>query len=464
MYKLKTTTDGKNIRYKARLVVKGFTQQEGIDYTETFSPVVKFASIRAILAISVARNMNLMQFDVKTAFLHGDLTDVIYMKQPEGFNDKTDRVCRLLKSLYGLKQFARCWNIKFTKVLAKFNLKACDADPCVFISKNNKELLIVGIYIDDGLVAATSHERACDFLNSLSIDMEIVSNKPSLFLGMEFKWFSDGSLMIHQQKYSKKILDKFHLEEANNVSTPIDHYQDLSLDDKKGKLISKAVPFKEAIGSLLYLTIISRPDIAYAVSIVSQYAETPKKIHWNAIKRIFKYIKGTLYYGILIKSNIQNISFEAFSDADFAGDKITRKSTTDYIIRLEKSLIVWGSQKQKCIALSTTESEYIAASQTVKELIWISNLINELDNQVKKPILYVDNQSAIKLIKNPEYHKRTKHIDIKYHFIRHHYINKLFDLQYINTENQIADILTKPLCKNSFGRLRDIIMTNEREF
>lgn len=247
------------------------------------------------------------------------------------------------------------------------------------------------------------------------------------------------------------------VEEANSVTIPADNHQDLSMEDLQGQIVSKAVPYREAVGSILFLSVVSRPDIAYAVSIVSQYLESPKKPHWNAVKRILKYIKGTLSYGILFKSNIKNLNLEAFSDADFAGEQATARSTTGYLIRLGNSPITWGSKKQTCVSLSTTESEYISAGETTQVLLWISELIKELDLRREIPILYLDNQSAIKLIKNPEFHKRTRHINVKFHFIRQNYAD---NLKYVCSKDQLADILTKALCKPRFSQLRDVIISN----
>lgn len=456
VYRYKPAAKGKSGRYKARLVVKGFTQRAGIDYEETFSPVVKFGSIRSILTVAAAMGMKLAQFDIKTAYLNGDLTEEIYMVQPKGHEDGSGRVCKLQKALYGLKQSARCWNKKFTRVLEEFNLKTSEADPCVFTAHENNEELILAVYIDDGLIASTSEKKIDELLQFLARELEVTVMPLNLFLGMEIEHLSDGSIFVQQSSYAQKVLNRFRMEEAHAVAIPADFHQELSLQnvDKKEEAIN--VPYKEAVGSLLYLAMVTRPDIAYAVHAVSQYAESPQKIHWNAVKRIMKYIKGTVNHGILFPKGDQMLSITAYSDADFAGDKTTRKSTSGTIIKVGDAPVVWSSQKQRSVALSTTESEYIAASQTTKELIWVRRLMNDLVKcKVQTPTMYVDNQSAIKLVKNPEFHKRTKHIDVRYHFIRQHYEEKVFELRYIHTDEQIADICTKPLSKARFEYLRE---------
>lgn len=278
----------------------------------------------------------------------------------------------------------------------------------------------------------------------------------SLFLGMEIKRCPDGSIFVNQSSYARKVLSRFRMENGNAVTVPADQHQDLSLSTNQEGRVN--VPYKEAVGSLLYLAMVTRPDLTYAVNSVSQYAESPKKAHWCAVKRILKYVKGTVDYGILFRRDNVYSSITAYSDADFAGDKVSRKSTSGFVLKLGEAPIAWGSQKQKTVALSTTESEYIATCETTKELIWISRFMKSLiGNFNKSSVMYVDNQSAIKLVKNPEYHIRTKHIDIKYHFIREKLEEKVFRLEYVSTEDQIADIFTKPLSKNRLERLRKII-------
>lgn len=455
VFRKKPTLDGLSTRYKARLIVKGFSQRPGIDFEETFSPVAKYASIRAVLSLAAASGMHLVQFDIKTVFLNGDLEENIFMAQPKGFDDGTGRGCKLEKALYGLKQSARCWNRKFVHSLEKVNLKPSEADPCIFTAENGGEKLMLAIYIDDGLVATTCKQKAEELLDYLNTELEITVTPLHLYLGMEIEQPPDRSLFSNQSKYTQKILRRFRMEDAHTVAIPADQHQDLSLQNINDEEEPVQAPYREAVGSLLYLATVTRPDIAYAVHAVSQYCESPKKVHWHAIKRILKYIKGTSDYGLWFPYSKNKIKLEAYSDADFAGDKTTRKSTTGFFIKFGKIPIVWGSQKQTSVSMSTTESEYIAASETVRELIWILRLFRGLvKDKIEKPIMLVDNQSAIKLVKNPEFHRKTKHIEVRYHFVRNAHEEKVFDLDYINTNNQIADILTKPLSRDRFEYLR----------
>lgn len=283
-------------------------------------------------------------------------------------------------------------------------------------------------------------------LAELRKEFEITSNEINTYLGLQIERLADGSIFLHQEAYTKKILQRFRMENANAVAMPADQNHQLCVEAHKSGYKEKSeFPYRQAVESLMYLSVGTRPDITFAVNKVSQYLEKPNKIHWNAVKRIFKYLKGTTKYGIHYLTQ-QNNHIKPFSDADYAGDTETRKSTTGFVLKLGDSAIAWGSTRQRTVALSTTEAEYIAASQTIKEIIWMKSLINDL--VLFKNItttLYVDNLSAIKLIKNPEFHRRSKHIDVRYHFIRDKFKEKEFLLQHIASEDQQADLLTKPL-------------------
>lgn len=258
-------------------------------------------------------------------------------------------------------------------------------------------------------------------------------------------------------------MERFRLGEAHAVKIPADQHQDLSIQTMDGEHTPVNVPYKEAVGSLLYLAMVTRPDIAYAVNAVSQYAETPSKERWNAVKRIIKYVKGTTGYGILFKPD-KPPNLKTYSDADFAGDKATRKSTSGSVIFVGETAVSWAARKEKSVALSTTESEFMAASDTAKEVVWLERLLKDLVSvSVSKPALLVDNQSAIKLIKNPEQHQRSKHIDVRFHFVRELYEKNVFNIEYVNTEFQIADICTKPLAKERYEKLRKSLVISEEE-
>lgn len=281
-FKVKRDAEGKPTRFKARLVARGFSQRKGIDYTETFSPVVHFDSIRAMLAVAADRGMHLQQFDVKTAFLYGDIEEEILMKQPEGYDDKSGKVCRLKRSLYGLKQSSRCWNQRFTEFLGKFDLKATEADSCVFTNQQKEKRLILAIYIDDGLVASNDKKLIKKLLTGLRREFEITSNEANLFLRLQIERAGDGSIFLHQETYAEKILDRFRMENANPVTIPSDPHQELCPSAHTGgEKETTNAPYREAIGSLMYLSVATRPDITYAVNLASRYLEKPTKIRPN---------------------------------------------------------------------------------------------------------------------------------------------------------------------------------------
>lgn len=450
VFKIKEKTDGSIDRFKARLVARGFNQQFGVDYNETFSAVVRFTSIRTILAVAANRRMKLKQFDIKTAFLNGKLDDVVYMKQPIGFSDGTDKVCRLIKSLYGLKQAARCWAKRFSDFVKKLGFATCKTDSCVFMKKNNSELVIIALHVDDGLVAADDENQIDELINQLNEQFEVKASGVGCFLGIQIEQDKDGSIFIHQNAYLKKILKRFSMENCKQNNIPCDPNQVLY---DNGESRPSDFPYRELVGSLLYLAIGTRPDIAYSVGLIGRFVEKPNVMHEQAAKKILKYLNKTLNFGILYINSKDNHVY-GYSDADYAADMDTRRSTSGHCFIYANGTISWSSERQRCVSLSTTESEYVAASGAVKELIWLRNLLSEILDEDAKFKMHMDNQSAIRLVKNPEFHKRSKHIDVRYHFVREKFEEKQFDLEYIQTKEMIADVFTKALPSNQFNFFR----------
>lgn len=295
-----------------------------------------------------------------------------------------------------------------------------------------------------------------DFMDRMCEEFQFTVKDLNFFLGIEITVRDNGTIQMHQEGYARRILMKFGMDECNPVSVPMEPHQiTTTFDHPQDFKQAGNVPYRELVGSLMYLATNSRPDIAFALSYASQHMENPSMMHWNALKRILRYLKGTLGFGIKFSRDF-DVRLSVFSDADYAGDIKTRRSHTGFVLMLGSTPISWCSQKQKTVALSSTE--YIAASESVKELIWIQRLFNEIFISVDGiPFLFCDNQSSIRLIKNPEFHKRTKHINVKYHFIREKFSNGFFDLQYVSTDDQVADILTKPLAKDKFTRFRSLM-------
>ena len=464
VFKVKPAYQETAERYKARLVAKGYTQRYGVDYQDTYAPVVKHAALRVVLAIVAVLDLEMIQLDIKTAFLHGSLDEEIYMEQPEGFikPGDEDKVCRLIKCIYGLKQASRVWNTKFNDFLLKFGLIRSTADPCVYYRHQEEEITFVIIYVDDGLVCSSKKETLDKILEHLNTTFEMRSTPVGRFIGIDIiRNRAERKLHISQSHFVDKLLIKFNMSQCNPRTVPADPNVRLdSLMSPKNEEESKlmeAVPYREAVGGLMYAMVMSRPDIAFAVSQVAKFCQNPGPGHWSAVKRILAYLAGTRNFGLSF-DGFNPGDIVGFTDADYAGDVTTRRSVSGFIFLLNGGPVSWTSKQQSCVSLSTTESEFVAACESSKEAVWLLRLIEEIEKKKRGPMsLFCDNQSAIKLVRNPEFHQRTKHIDVKYNFIREQQERGRIDVKYIATEEQMADIFTKSLPGPRFVMLRDMI-------
>ena len=454
VYKIKRTPGGEIERFKARLVVKGYSQKEGIGYKEIFAPVVRYDSVRIILAIASMRKMHLWQFDVKTAFLYGRVEEDLYMEQPLGYSDGTNNVCKLHRSLYGLKQASRCWNERFVLFVKSLDFKVSKQDSCVFIKLQGKNLTILAIYVDDGLLVSTDEIELQQISDQIRKEFKIKMHKLNYYVGLEISTDNQGDIMICQKGYIQQMLKNFGMDCCKPVLTPIDtnKFDSTHVDNDKNVL-----KFREVVGCLNYLANISRPDIAYAVNYVSRFTESPLECHFQMLKRLLRYLRGTTELYLKYKCD-SDFKLTCYSDADFAGDEMCRKSTTGFLMNLGLCTVSWCSQKQKIVALSTTEAEYVASCDAVKHLLWCKRLIKEFGYNIQPEIL-IDNQSSIKIIKNPKFHNRTKHIDVRYHYIREMYNEKQFAVNYVPSDKNKADFLTKPLNNIKFKIAKNDILS-----
>lgn len=452
--RIKRNPDGSIDKYKARLVVKGYKQRKGQDYDQTFSPVARLATIRALLSVSAQENLHLVQFDVCTAFLNGKLQEEIYVQQPDGYGDGTSNVWKLNRSLYGLKQASRCWNSCFEEVLIDMGFKQCEADYCLYIKEVNGKKLLITLYVDDGLVAATDEELANTFLNNLSNRLRITTKPASYYLGLQIIREEDGSIFINQAAYANKVLERFRMTDCNAVSTPIEKTMESGKVDKE---VDYQFPYREAVGALAYLMTGTRPDIAYAVGVVSRKLENPTPNDWARVKRIMRYIKGTCSFGIKYNAKHASNVLQGYSDADHAGDEQTGRSTTGVACLYAGGIVSWFSQRQASVAISTTEAEIVAASEGARELVWLQRVFSSMTDLNEVPTLKVDNEAAIRLAHNPEFHKRTKHIRVRHFFVRETVQEGLVDVQKIGTANQLADLMTKAVPRPRLTTIREAL-------
>jgi len=368
--------------------------------------------------------------------------------------DSSAVMCRLNKSLYGIKQAARCWNTKFTYFLQKFNLVPCESEKCIYVGKINNVCVFLALFVDDGLIACESHVILDLIIDELNKSFEITLGDASMFVGLQIERDRiEKSMRIHQKAYIAQVIERFGMSKAKSVSVPADPH--VTLDSvEEDELDISNIPYREAVGSLMFLAVISRPDIAFAVNVLSRFLNKYNRNQWNVVKHVFKYLIGTAELGIMYKSGENNFVLEGYSDADFAGDINTRRSTTGYVFMLAYGPITWSSQRQKSVTLSTTEAEYVAAAAAAKEAVWLRKLMNDIGCRCKKAtVIYIDNQSAIQLVKNPVYHKRTKHIDIRYHFLREKVEENELKVCYIPSNLQRADIYTKAVPREPFKDL-----------
>ena len=461
-------------RFKGRLTVVGCRQRYGIDYEETYAPVPRLESVRAVLSLSASVGYTSFQFDVATAFLNAEVDKPIFMTQPEGFvvPGKEDHVCKLLKAVYGIKQAPRLWNQTFVAALLRYGFKALDADMCVFILITANGVSYLFTWVDDGWFTSESPTECKRFAAFIAQEFEVRCLPPTRILGINIRNDEESrQIFLSQEHAITKALEQYGFTDCQTRATPADPSSHLSASmvprTEGGEMAN--VPYRAAVGFLLYLSTATRPDITFAVGQVARFCENPQPAHWNAVKRIFAYLKGTREHGIWLGGR-KGEGVVTYTDADYASDVDDRRSMSGSISFFRGGPVAWGCRKQDCVALSTTESEYVSLSEGCKTAVWLNTLASGLDPSVQSedndptstttpaPVkVFCDNQSAISLAKNPVHHRRSKHIDVRYHFVRNIYEERNIDLLYVGTNDQLADIFTKALPAPRFAELRERI-------
>ncbi|RVW24010.1 Retrovirus-related Pol polyprotein from transposon RE2 [Vitis vinifera] len=455
IFTVKYKADGNVDRYKARLVAKGFTQSYGIDYQETFAPVAKLNTVRVLLSLAANLDWSLHQLDVKNAFLNGDLEEEVYMDIPAGLETTSNfnKVCRLRKSLYGLKQSPRAWFERFTKVVKGYGLVQCQSDHTLFVKHFPEgKLAIIIVYVDD-IILTGDHEEKIDLLKKLLTKEFEIKDLGNLkyFLGMEIARSKKG-IAVSQRKYVLDLLNETGMLGCKPAETPMD--TTVKLEESDGSAPVDKGRYQRLVGKLIYLSH-TRPDIGFSVSMVSQFMNNPTEKHMTAVIRILRYLKMTPRKGLFFQRTTK-IEIEIFSDADWAGSVTDRRSTSGYCSFVWGNLVTWRSKKQSVVARSSAEAEFRAMTQGICEGIWLNRLLEELRVPLKHPmVLYCDNQAAISIAKNPVHHDRTKQVEKDRHFIKKKIEEGVFKVSYTLTNCQTANILTKALARVNFEDLTE---------
>ena len=476
-----TKYDGKNEKKKVRLVAKGCAQRPGEDFTETFSPVVRSTSVRILAAVAAEYDLQIHQMDIVTAYLNGELREKVYMEVPECLREIVDKinagepvgsdgkaigdvnivntakrwregmkndehVCVLVKALYGLRQSGVEWYNKLIEKLLKLGFKPLLQDKCMLVARKNDKVMYITIYVDDILIAGNDEEWIKFIKKELSKsfqtkDLGLVSK----CLGIEFERDAESRVSMRQRQYTEALINKFRMDECKPVDTPIRVKCDLVKPENASMSEMKKYPYQSLIGGLLYLSVTTTPDIACAVTFLSQFNTAYDESHWKAAKRVLRYLKGTIYYGLMYERT--DLALFGLVDASYGGKAAGQKSYTGYSFILAGAAISWDPREQKTVTLSSTEAEYMAMAEATKEALYLRGMLDCMGVQDKneKIVLFNDNQSAIKMIVNNVYHARTKHIDVRHYFVRDEYEKGVIDVIHMRTEKMPADVLTKGL-------------------
>jgi len=476
IFKTKRNSDGSVKKFKARFVARGFSQVHGIDFNETYSPVAQRSTLRMFLAVIAMFGWNVEQSDVGNAYLNSDITEgndnieAIYVEQPEGMEQRGPNgqtlVCKIKKGLYGLKQAARLWNIRVTKWMVKYGFTQSKADPCLFVLYRNNGWLILILYVDD-MAYGGDEELVRHFKTAIEQEFVMTHEGPlTWLLGMKVHRPNPKTIGLSQELFVQDVMETFRMQDCKPMSTPA---QEGSLSSSQGPVTDAekqemaSVPMRNLVGSINYLAMCTRPDIQQAVSRVARFVSNPGQAHWTAGLHVLKYLKGTYNMKVMFgetEGRDGNILLTGYCDSDYAGNLDDRKSTSGYMFMMNNGPVSWASRLQRVTATSTVEAEYVALCEAVKEACYLRQVLFDMGfKQADPTVIHVDNAGSIQLAQNAGYHSRTKHMDVRFHYIREKIQDKTVRLKYIPTEDNTADILTKPLECNKFCKHRTTFMT-----
>ncbi|GJY70368.1 retrovirus-related pol polyprotein from transposon TNT 1-94 [Tanacetum coccineum] len=448
----KNKCDAENIVVwnKTHLVAKGYKQEEGIDFEESFSHVARLEVVRMFITYAAHNNITIFQMDVKTAFLNGPLKEEVYVSQPEGFIDLEfpDHVYRLKKTLYGLKQAPRAWYDKLFSFLIEHGFTKGIIDLTLFTRRHGGHILLVQVYVDDIIFGSTNPDFSKRFANLIKNNFEMsMMGEIKFFLRLQVHQSPRG-IFISQSQYAIELLKKHGLDECVSMSTPMATER---LDADLHGTPTNQTTYHHMIGGIMYLTA-SHPDIAFATFVCAHYQARPTVKHLKEVKRIFRYLRQSYNMG-LCYSKDSGFKLIAYSDADHAGCKDDCKSTSGGWQFLGGKLVSWSSKKQDCIVMSTAEAEYVSLSVCCAQAIWMRTQLLDYGYKYNRILMYYDSKSVIAISCNPIQHSKTKHIDIRYHFIKEHVKKGTMENYFVGTEYQLADLFTKALPKERFEYL-----------
>ncbi|KAE8212989.1 hypothetical protein CF319_g9212, partial [Tilletia indica] len=453
VYKVKTDPEGRAIRKKSRLVAQGFTQVEGIDYDETFAPVARLSALRMIVTLAIQLGLRLHGMDVKTAYLNGELDVDIFMKQPPGYDDGTGRVCRLLRTLYGLKQSGRYWYHKLRDRLLDAQFQQLKSEPCLFFKKTEKGPIIILVYVDDVAIAAPTEEMVSEIKNQFTSWFKMTDNGPlTSMLGIRIHRSKCGRVAtMNQTGYIDQVLQRYGMQDCKPASTPMAEASK-DMGPREGSTATKEERHHYAalIGCLLWLAQGTRMDVAFQVGKLARFMANPSEEHLAAAKRVLRYLAGTRELGLRFRHS-EVAQLVGYSDSDHGADTSTRRSVSGYVFYLYGNPVTWRSKLQDTVSISSTEAEYVALSEATREAIWAIQLLDELQLKEGGSVeLFTDNTGAEALARNPQSHQRTKHIRIHHHLVRECNEQGIIKVQRVHTDDNPADLLTKTV---TFARL-----------